>query len=660
MRSALKLLALAWAALAGLGALAAAAAAQEPPLRMTEVQVVGGEDSWHAEPYFRLEWTQEPAAQQALAVVYRLYGPQGQPISEPLRNTEVVRLIKRIAVPSVPGVYTVEAWLENREGRAGPPVTASLRFDDVVPSPATPRAPAGWVNGSKPVTIQIDHPAPPYSLSGIRGYAVAVDPPTGSPCATHWCGPEEIDLPGGVGDDTISLGTLPEGLHEVAVAAVSGAGVPSPAKAAEVRVDATPPTVALAGAPSGWSAGSVQVTAVADDELSGMAASGLADPFTAIAVDGGVPTRAGGDRVSTWVRGSGVHEVTFFAGDAVGNVGDGQAGAAAPGHALVRIDEEPPQVAFVPGRDPAEPERLEATVGDSLSGPSARSGSIAVRPAGSGARFEPLPTTVAAGKLVARWDSDSYPPGTYEFRAAGYDAVGNSAFGTLRSDGARMVLTSPLKTPVTLRSGFAGKPRRWQTRELVPYGRGVRYGGRLLTIWGKPVGGAAVTVTETFAAGAASQSRKTVARTKPDGTFSLYLAPGPSREVSAGFGGTPLLSRFTGAAGHLGVRSAVRLRASTAVARIGGAAVVFSGRVARGGAGAAKETEVELQFRYPGAAWSEFRTVETGADGRFRYPYRFSDDDSRGVRFQFRAVVPAQKGWPYEAGASRPVIVTGR
>lgn len=657
----MKLLALVWAALTSFGALSTAAAAQEPLLRMTEVQVVGGEGAWHAEPYFRLEWTQESAAQQALAVVYRLYGPQGEPISEPLRNTEVVRLIKRITVPSVPGIYTVEAWLENREGRPGPPVTASLRFDNVAPPPATPRPPASWVSGSKPVTVQIGHPAPPYSLSGIGGYAVAVDPPAGlSPCAaTSWCRPEEIDLPGGIGDDTISLGTLPEGRHEVAVAAVSGAGVPSPAQTAEVRVDATPPTVALAGAPSGWSAGSVQVTALAKDQLSGMTASGLGDPFTAIAVDGGVPIRAAGDRVSTWVRGSGVHDVAFFAGDAVGNVDDGQAGAPPPEHALVGIDEEPPQVVFLSRRDPAEPERLEAAVSDSLSGPSASSGSIEVRPAGSSARFEPLPTTVAAGKLTSHWDSDSFPPGTYEFRASGYDAVGNSAFGTLRGDGARMVLTNPLKTPVTLRAGFAGG-RKPQLAKQIPYGRGVRYGGRLLTVWGEPVGSATVTVTETFAAGAAAQSRRTIARTKPDGTFSLYLAPGPSREVRTDFGGSPLLGRFAGAAAHLGVRGAVRLRASTAVARIGGAPVIFSGRVARGGVDAPKETEVELQFRYPGAGWSEFRTVETGADGRFRYPYRFSDDDSRGVRFQFRAVVPAQKGWPYDPGASRPVIVTGR
>lgn len=657
MRSATRrLLTLAIALLASLGT-ADDAAAQEPLLRMTNVRVAGGEGNWHAEPRFRIDWDQYPSSPQPQAVVYRLFDPQGQPLGDPVRSTESLSSIGHANVPSVPGIYAIEAWLENREGRPGPPITASLRFDDAVPAPAAPVAPAGWIAGSKPAAIQISHPASPYPLSGIRGYAVSVDHGSGAPpcAAVTWCSPEEIDLSGGIGDDSASLGVLPEGTYVVRVAAVSGSGVPSTLETTPLRVDATPPEVALENPPSGWVGESVKVTAVAYDELSGMVASGSGAPFTAIVVDGGLPVRANGDRVSAWVRGSGAHELSLYASDAAGNVADGQGSSPAPDRAWVKIDEEPPGVAFVPSRDPAEPERIEATVADSLSGPSASLGSIEVRAAGSGGRFEPLPTTVAAGRLVARWDSDSYPLGTYEFRAGGYDAVGNSARSLLRSDGARMVLTNPLKTPVTLRLGLAGKAKK-----QVPYGRGVRYGGRLLTVWGEPVAGATVAVTESFAAGAVAGSRRTLAQTRADGSFSLYLAPGPSREVSGSYDGSPMLSRVTSPAAHLAVRGNVRLHASAMAARVGGAPVVFSGRVARAGVKTPKDTEVELQFRYPGADWSEFRTVKTAADGRFRYPYRFSDDDSRGVRFQFRAVVPAQKDWPYEVGASRPVIVTGR
>ena len=246
-----------------------------------------------------------------------------------------------------------------------------------------------------------------------------------------------------------------------------------------------------------------------------------------------------------------------------------------------------------------------------------------------------------------------------------------------------MVLVNPLKTPVAIESGFGGKRLLWQrcrrtgmgrrckrqsvesfdsrpAARTVPYGRGIRFGGRLRTAAGAPLAGREVLVTEFFEAGSEEAARTTRVRTAGDGGFAVWLVPGPSRSVVASFAGTKLLSRGCGRSSQLGVLAGVRLRASSPVARIGGAAVVFSGQVdhrdaslPRGG------IPVELQFRYPGADWSEFRTVQTDLRGRFRYPYAFSDDDSRGVRFQFRAFVASAAGWPYKASYSRPVFVTG-
>lgn len=644
-------------ALVALCALPATAAAQEPLLRMTAVQVAGGEDAWHAEPTFRLDWTQGPGYPvMAGAVDYRLYDPQGNQIGKTVRNTEVVQAIRRISVPPQPGAYSVEAWLENSEGQPGPHVIATLRFDDTPPSPATLLPVLGWKAAGKPVPLTIGSSPAPYPLSGVRGYAVAVD---GEPCAAStWCSPGEIDLPSGSETGTISLGTLPEGVHLVRVAAVSGAGVPSSIEKTEVQVDGTAPVTALEGVPAGWSRQPVQATAVSHDELSGMVRSQWGVPFTLIEDGGEQVAYASGDRATALIGGNGVHQLSFYGRDVAGNVADGQLGAPQPGHAVVRIDREPPAVVFAAGQDPAEPERIEATVADHLSGPSEQQGTIGVRQLGSEAEFEELPTRVESGRLVARWDSDSYPPGAYEFRATGYDAAGNSAAARLRSDGRLMVLPNPLKEPVRLRSGFGSEPG--SREKLAAYGRWVRYSGRLQTADGDPVPNAEVAVTETFAAGSAPPTRTTLARTRADGGFSLRLPPGPSRNVSASFDGTRLLTRAAGSAQRLRVRGAVRLRTSAAVARIGGSPIVFSGHVGRLGAKSPAGRTVELQFRYPGADWSEFRTVTTNATGRFRYPYRFSDDDSRGIRFQFRAVVPAQEGWPYDGGTSHPVIVTGR
>jgi hypothetical protein len=169
-----------------------------------------------------------------------------------------------------------------------------------------------------------------------------------------------------------------------------------------------------------------------------------------------------------------------------------------------------------------------------------------------------------------------------------------------------------------------------------------------------------VQVVETFAGGRPA-ARTTTVWTNAVGAFALRLPPGPSREVRVAFAGSPTLTRSGSGPLDLEVRSVVRLHASAAVARIGGPPLVFSGRVeAANGTIPATGKSVELQFRLPGLPWTEFRTVETGPDGRFRYAYRFSDDDSRGIRFQFRAYAKGREGWPYEPAFSRPIAVTGR
>lgn len=636
-----------------------AAAGATEPMRMENLQVEGGEANWHASRSFRLDWTQVPGPPLApRAVLYRLFDSAGRLIEGPVRVTENRRLLDPLEVPPVPGAYTAEVWLEDDEGRMGPATRATLRFDDTVPPAAALQPPEGWLAGHQTALLKIGRPAGALPPSGIRGYAVSLDAGGGSsPCAhPDWCSAAETDLPRGSGGDAIALGTLPEGETYVRVVAVSGSGVASPLTTVVFRSDATLPRLSLQGVPPDWSNGPVRLTALAADELSGMAPGGPAGPFTAIAVDGAPPALGFGDSVSAWVSGSGVHRVAYFGRDAAGNVADGALGGPAPAAASVRIDEDPPRVLFAAAQDPAEPERIEASVADPLSGPSPVQGAIAVRPAGSHGRFEELPTRVVGDRLVARWDSDSYPRGKYEFLATGYDRAGNAATGSDRLRGAKMVLVNPLKTQTQLEGGLAA--RRGGS---IRFGQAAQFGGRLQSISGAALGGQEVAVTETFAPGSQPARRTTVVRTRADGAYSVRLAPGPSREVSAAFAGTRTLTRAAGRSVHLDVLASVRLHASARTAKVGGAPIVFGGKVARTGTAPLEEgLPVELQFRYPGAKWSGFRTVQTDARGRFRYAYRFSDDDSRGVRFQFRAYAKGREGWPYEPAASRPIAVTGR
>jgi hypothetical protein len=685
------------ALLALLGALATAPASPGPAAaadlgtldaRPVNVRVEGG-GGWRADGEFSVLWDPAPVPggdRSPTGVGYRIDAPTGKAVGfgfEPVSERELSIAIPKPAGSAAPGVYLLSVWLERTPLITSATATVSLRFDDEPPPPVRPHVPEEWIKAGTSVEVRIEHPTGPRPLSGIRGYAVALDHGSGAaPCAGTVCAADELDLDGGENDDSLVLGPLAEGPNVVRVVAVSGSGVPSAtAGTAALHVDGTPPAVAIGGAPSGWSNQALTVTATAFDPLSGTADAGPGGPITAIAVDGGAPSVGRGSHAATTVHGDGPHLLTALARDAVGNLGAADPDAASR---TVWIDETAPDVAFAAALDPEAPERIVALVEDALSGPSPHRGSIAIRPAGTSLPFEPLPTRLAGDRLLADWDSDAYPRGGYEFRAVAFDVAGNRTESSSRTDGAPMVLNNPVKAPASLAFGFGGRRfvahrcrrrhggLRCHSRTItafsrrpalsrVAYGRRVPVAGRLTDAAGAPLAGLPVEVTETFAAGAEPATRATVARTGADGFFLARLAPGPSRRIDVRFAGTPRLAATDGRELRLGVRSALRLRASSASAAVGGAPVVFSGHLGRRGASLPAEgLRVALEFRVAGVPWSEFRTVQTDAYGAFRLAYAFSDDDSRGVRFQFRAHLAAQPGWPYDPAYSRPIAVTGR
>lgn len=653
------------AAIAGLALLlcAAAAAATPPPPGNLEVQ--GGEDAWHADRSFRLRWRNPPGV---AAVRYLVRDSLGSIAAPPQRLGWAATEVDSVEVPNLPGTYVAKVWLEDSAGEQGPAAEAKLHFDDARPAPVEPLPAETWVGRTDfPLSIQLRHSAGGDPLSGLRGFAVSVDrTPGAEPCAAaDRCSDGETDLQGS-GNDSFPIAELPEGTSYAVAVAVSGAGIRSAATGrAVLRVDKADPAVSLSGTMPGWSNRPLALVATASDGGSGMqpGAGGVA-PFTAIQVDGSRPVVVAGDSASVGLATEGIHAVSYYARDLAGNVGDGGSsnGIAngSPQTATVRIDRTPPRVSFAGAQDPLEPETIRARVADELSGRDGSRGWIGIRRAGSGDAFAPLPTGGTNGELRAHWDSDSYPAGEYEFEATGYDLAGNAALSSRRTDGAAMILSNPLKAKTAVIAAFGGRSRGRRVKRTVPYGRRVLLGGRLQDGAGSPLGGSRpVQVIESYAGGSQAPRTSTV-WTDPGGGFAFRLPPGPSREVRVAFAGSPTLTRSGSGPLELGVRSVVRLHASAAVARIGGAPLVFSGQVEAGdGTIPATGKSVELQFRLPGLSWSEFRTVQTDHSGRFHYAYRFSDDDSRGARFQFRAYAPAQEDWPYEPGGSLPVLVRG-
>jgi hypothetical protein len=644
-----------------------AAAAVDPlDFHPYDLSVYGGEEAWHPGSGFRLSWTNpvDPDnrfVSPVAAVHYRVLDPTGSVVVAATRIPGSQSWIEPLYVPPVPGAYTAEVWLEDASGFEGAAAAARLRFDDARPAPAAPAPPPEWIDrNALPYPLHLEHPAT-APLSGIAGYAVSVDSyPDGEPCAApDRCTAAETDLRGGIDDDTLPLPELPEGTSYVHATAVSGSGMSSSrTETAVLRVDRTLPVTRLAGVPQGWTNRAVTLTATAADALSGMLADGPSGPFTAIRVDGGAPTLAAGSSVGATLIAEGAHTVAYYARDAAGNVDDGGASNGLPDEppatVRVRIDRSAPAVAFAGHQDPADPELIRVRVGDSLSGADPSRGWIGVRRAGSGERFAALPTEPAQDGLKARWDSAAWPPGDYELRATGYDAAGNAATTSRRAGGAPMVLSNPLKTTTTLFARLAGGGR-------VPYGSGALLRGRLIAGRRTPAARMPVQVAERFGPGSNVRERVSTVWTDGGGRFAARLARGPCREIVASFAGTPVLTRSAASPLQLRVRSGVRLRVSAHLARVGGRPLVFSGRIGRAGSAIPPGGKaVQLQFRLPGLPWSEFRTVQTDARGRFRYAYRFSDDDSRGVRFRFRAYAPAQGGWPYEPWGSRAVAVRGR
>lgn len=623
-----------------LTAFARPAAAVAPPAPL-DLRVAGGE-SWQPDNDFRFDW-RNPNPVVWATVNYRVRDLAGTAVLDSSLPWDADR-VEDIHVPR-PGRYRAEVWFESASGEPGPSATTGFRFDDVPPAAIGLSLPAGWIGGDKQPLLRLSRPAEPHPLSGIRGYAIVAGSAPSHPCAARdRCAETETDLAaGGVGDDLMQLADLPEGTIHVRAAAVSGAGIAGPLAGGTLRVDRTPPAIELRGTPKGWVSRPVTITARAADRLSGMTGDGA---LVGIAARGATPTVTAGDAVEITVGGEGAQVVSAYARDAAGNT-------TPLATAAVRIDRAPPRVAFAAALDPADPELLSARVVDELSGPDPARGSVGVRPRGSRRQFAPLPTAVADGRLLARWDSDRYPPGLYEFQATAQDAAGNTAVSQLRADGAKLVLPAPLKVATRLTAGLG--PRRLAAR-TIPFGKRVLLGGALSRAGGAPLAGLPLLVTERF--GDSSTPRRHRLRTGPDGGFALRLSPGPERRIELGFAGTRTLAASAAPHLELKVRTAVSMRASAASARIGGRPLVFHGAVAD--AAAADGKSVELQFRLPGQPWTQFRTVRTDPRGRFRYPYRFSDDDSRGVRFGFRAFVPAEPGWPYEPASSRPVFVTGR
>jgi hypothetical protein len=185
------------------------------------------------------------------------------------------------------------------------------------------------------------------------------------------------------------------------------------------------------------------------------------------------------------------------------------------------------------------------------------------------------------------------------------------------------------------------------------YGRTPLAQGRLTTASGEPLASATVCLAERRAHSGNSKQILGSVVTDANGEFEYRLGEGPSRRIWFVHRSGPTAAAASVA---VRVRAPVSLRASRRSLR-NGQAVSFHGAIggSTGGAG----TLVEVQVRREGRWEALLGTARTGKGGRFHDGYRFRY--SEGVQvYSFRAHVPAQRGYPFAPGSSRPVRVRVR
>ncbi|HWW66506.1 MAG TPA: hypothetical protein VNY83_00850 [Solirubrobacterales bacterium] len=201
-----------------------------------------------------------------------------------------------------------------------------------------------------------------------------------------------------------------------------------------------------------------------------------------------------------------------------------------------------------------------------------------------------------------------------------------------------------------LSAQFAGSNSETVT---VGYGKGADVTGRLADNGGDPIPGATLCVKMQTAGIDPRPLPVGTVKTDANGGYTYQVPPGPDREVVIGY-------RHDSAQVAREVRYYAHAQPSLQLspARLkNGHRIRLWGQVPGPNGGG---RVVVLQANVPGSKrWITFRKATTGAQGDFHSGYRFTST-TRTTTYRFRAVVPAQAGYPWVEGASSPAKVLVR
>ncbi len=186
---------------------------------------------------------------------------------------------------------------------------------------------------------------------------------------------------------------------------------------------------------------------------------------------------------------------------------------------------------------------------------------------------------------------------------------------------------------------------------LRPDGDGGIVAGRLLDGGGQAVPGARACVATRIRIHGAAERVAAAPLTDAEGRFRARIPSGPSREVRVAYwpSTATALERYL----RLDVPARPRMWLRPRHAIENGSRVRFHVRLP---GPASERRRVRIQAR-EGRHWLQLRSGLTDARGVYRARYRFHATTGRRS-YRFRAVVPKQRGYPYEAGKSKVKRVT--
>jgi hypothetical protein len=175
--------------------------------------------------------------------------------------------------------------------------------------------------------------------------------------------------------------------------------------------------------------------------------------------------------------------------------------------------------------------------------------------------------------------------------------------------------------------------------------------GRVLDGGGRGVAGARVCIATRIRMNGAAERVATTPLTSAEGRFRARIPAAPSRDVRVAYWPTTqaAIERHL----DLRVRARPRLRLRPRHPLRNGERIHFEAWLPGPAPGGRR---VRIQVRADGR-WLDLRQGRTGRWGTYRARYRFHATTGRR-RYAFRAAVPKQNGYPYEAGHSKVKRVT--